>query len=370
MGNAFSRKGYAAWLCAVLLACCLVAGVPGVQVAASDDVANPGTFREIYTNNYDAIMGDYGDGYVNIAFVDIGSSISTSSCCIMLSKEPLQVSYNAYQGRNFFKVSEGTDVHIYRASGLTKPSGYFLYSYYASSYDILNDGGRPAVNVRHLPDWFKPGNPGIPSNVIPRCGLVPDYYNKEGKVVYYYYKDYPEYAFCTVSDESLCIINEYSDDTGKARKYIGRVSDGKISGFNSDHDKTYIFSAKLRTWQPLLGSSFSKPVNFLGTAHTLNSANGGNNFTIVASNCAMTQFDFDSAGNLLFSIPVSTGPISGNMSFPKAPAPELVGTVRAITWSRMMAEVVGLIPLLAGLVISFLGLRKGLAVLWHRLRRG
>lgn len=42
MGNAFSRKGYAAWLCAVLLACCLVAGVPGVQVAASDDVANPG----------------------------------------------------------------------------------------------------------------------------------------------------------------------------------------------------------------------------------------------------------------------------------------------------------------------------------------
>ena len=56
-------------------------------------------------------------------------------------------------------------------------------------------------------------------------------------------------------------------------------------------------------------------------------------------------------------------------SFPIAPAPDLVETVQEITMTEVMTEVVGLIPLLVGLVISFLGLRKGFRMLSQVLHK-
>ncbi len=62
---------------------------------------------------------------------------------------------------------------------------------------------------------------------------------------------------------------------------------------------------------------------------------------------------------------IPSGTIGQLPSFPVAPAPDLVETVQEIT----MTEVVGLIPLLVGLVISFLGLRKGFRMLSQVLRK-
>ena len=376
MGNV-SGKLFSCLLCLLLI----IGMVSGVKANASDDITESDEFKKIYIDNFEAIKADYDAGYHNIALIYEGLKSSECEPTIVLSSEPMYLDRSMTSLSDEIVLKSGESVkgnqnfHVYNSSG----NGWYycrMPEYVVSNYDIhysdkSSFSGKIAYNTKHIPDWFTIGNTGITSNLIPRCDLVSDYYNKEGNVVYYYYKDYPEYAFCTASDSTLSVVNVLANDETRANKYIGRVVDGKVVFSRGSNDKFYIFSAKLRKWQPFttINNSFT-PSSFLGTEHMFNAANEGKNFTIVSSNCTLYQFDFDTGGNLLSTFPVSTGPVTGDWSFPVAPVPELVGTVQGIMWSRMMTEIVGLIPLLVGLVISFLALRKGLAMLYRRLRKG
>lgn len=361
------------------------------QAEASDDVSSySDEFQQVYVNNYDEICADYAAGYTYVAFIQDGFISSykfAGNYTIVLSAEPLYVS-DSYRSGAYILVDEsGNSIvsndsfHAYSSSGLGwYASSAYLYGYYASNYDFLwQSSGVVYRNARNLPDWFSVAyvDAAACASAIPKCTLVSNYYLNDGYVAYYYYKDYPEYAFCVASNRELYIVNAESD-TDNAFKYIAPVVDGAIVSKLDTNDELYVYNRKLGTWAPYNNSNggvFFQPNNFLtslfATSHMLNSANDGDNFTLLGSNKAISQADFDSSGTLLTELEVSAGGVTGgSLSFPKAPVRELPELVQVITWSNLMTEVVGLVPLLVGLVISFLALRKGLSMLYQRLHKG
>lgn len=376
MGNVFKRV-YACLLCLMLVSG-MVAAVPAGVAVASDDVGSSAVFKEIYTANYDAIVGDYNAGYKYVLFGVEGFGYSTKFA-IILSNTPIYVTkpsdYYYMCGSSGSSIVGDSNYHSYLPDGLSFHSAA-LGSFCASNYDVQRyDNGTVVHNARNLPDWFSVAYVDAADcpAAIPVCSLLPSFYKEEGYLAYYYYKDYPEYAFCVASDSELYVIREKSG-TGESRRFVGRVSDGAIVGGRGTLDVMYVYNRKLSTWSSLSNSGHFRPwdgCSLMTLSHAYDSLNDGNNFTLLGTNRAIRQLDFDSSGTLVSETDFSSGgAIGGLPSFPKAPAPELVGTVRAITWSRMMTEVVGLVPLLVGLVISFLALRKGLAVLYRRLRKG
>lgn len=382
MGNVFKRV-YAFLLCLMLVSG-MVAVVPAGVVVASDDVAYSESFRQIYIANYEAIATDYEAGYKYVLLCVEGFGYGTNKA-IILSKTPIYLKkpsdYYYMYGPSGDSVVTDPSFHSYLVDG-PGFSSQVIWNRCASNYDLcLLGGGTVVFNARNLPDWFSVAYVDAADcpAAIPVCNLLSDYYKKDGYLAYYYYKDYPEYAFCVASDSELYVICEKSG-TGEARRFVGRVSGGAVVTSRGANDVMYVYNRMLGTWSEfgevwnliypwssysIYGSSLMTP------DHAYDSLNDNNNFTLLGSNKAIRQLDFDSSGTLVSETDFSPGgAIGGLPSFPKAPAPELVGTVQGITWSRMMTEVVGLIPLLVGLVISFLALRKGLAVLCHRLRRG
>ena len=240
MRNTFSRKGYAAWLCAVLLACCLVAGVPGVQALASDSIP------------------------------------------------------------------------------------------FVSSQD------------------------GLPEK-------------ERAHVVYFTYAGQKEYVFCIYTDYDLVYEYNFCDDESRMYYTIAPWSDG-FRKYNGDSSELYKYSVSSGGWYKALSSHFN--YNELGVQR-------GDSFRLLYTNAPITRYDIESSGNATTKIiykdlykVFTPSVLSFDNFFHLAPAPELVGTVQGIMWSKMMTEIVGLIPLLVGLVISFLALRKGLAMLYRRLRKG
>lgn len=361
-----------------------LAGVKPETATASDDVSYSAEFKQIYANNYDAIKADYEAGYTYVAFIWDGG-YNFGECgrlAIVLSKEPLYVASSTITSSRDLLNASGesvetdTNYHAYFSSGL----GWYwarCYRYYASNYDLCYSSGGIFYNAVNLPDWFSVAYVDIAScaTAIPKCDLLSDYYVSDGYVAYYYYKDYPEYAFCVASGRELYVVNENSD-MDNAFKYIAPVADGKKVDTLATNDKLYVYNRKLGTWSAYDNSNggvYFRPNRMrvlFSSSHMYNSCNDGNNFTLLGSNKAIKQADFDSNGALLTEIEVSSGGTTGGwLSFPKAPVPELPETVQGITWLNLMKEVVGLVPLLVGLVISFLALRKGLSMLYHRLRK-
>ncbi len=370
---------------ALLLCCLLLCGMlpirRPVQVKASDDLASSlDSFKKIYADYYDTIVADYQAGYKYVLFGREGFGYSTS-IAIILSKTPVfckktSEHYYMYDSSGNDAVSGDSAYHSYRPNAPGFMGNVLSYCY-ASNYDICTPDGTIIFNARNLPDWFNLAyvDAADCSTTIPACNLLSDFYQTDGYCAYYYYKDYPEYAFCVASDKEISVICEDSEGED-ARRFIGRVSNNTVASFD-DMDAVYIYNRKLGIWsaagqnfkmRPWMVTFYGDPL--IAVDHVYDYRNKYDNFTLLASNKPIKQINFDSSGTLFSETAMTpSGTIGQLPSFPVAPAPDLVETVQEITMTEVMTEVVGLIPLLVGLVISFLGLRKGFRMLSQVLHK-
>lgn len=277
-------------------------------------MAHSESFKQIYSNNYDAIVADYESGYKYVLFVEQGNYRDYSRS-ILLSKEPIYVLGESMRNPSGAYADSDSGYHSYLPSGQGWHSSG-VYQYFASNYDVsyTDDSyvhkGEVCYNARNLPDWFSVAYADAADcpAAIPVCNLVPDFYKKDGYLAYYYYKDYPEYAFCVASDSELYVIREESD-TGQARRFVGRVSDNVIVASRGTNDVMYVYNRKLGTWSEFnnVNKIFWPWGNssLVTLGHAYDSLNGGNNFTLLGTNKAIRQLDFDSSG---------ASPWSGNPS--------------------------------------------------------
>ena len=400
MGNVFKR------LCSCLLCFLFLVGMVAVVPAKTAEAAYSNevetALQTIYAQRYNDIRADYDAGFQHILLF---RNESGKCYTIAMSKYPTYLYYastNHHLGvadvtvsgtTATYKLVSGDNLHYYylydgtvyssAVDGVVFPVSsvgwgdptWTIYDYYYSNYDIyyFSTGltGELWYLTYNLPEWFEVGNTSPVSNKIPPCPYVTDYYTEKGNVVYWYYRAQPTYAFCRWSEAPAAVTYHCADDATSEYHTVEWIAeDGtrkKIDSLNC----YAVYNAKTGIWTQttdVFESNLLK--DLLPQAAYDNGKLVGSNFALAYTNRELPIYRFDSSGALLDKLDIKSPIYTGNMSFPVAPAPELVGTVQGIMWSKMMTEIVGLIPLLVGLVISFLALRKGLAMLYRRLRKG